>query len=598
MKRIWKPEYALAAAVALITFILYLPALQNGFINWDDGPYVVENTHIRSFDPAFLRWIFFDFHAAYWHPLTWISHALDYAIWGLDPFGHHLTSNILHSINSGLVVVLVTALLNIGGRRAAAAERKGFLPPRTILVTGGVTGLLFGLHPLHVESAVWVAERKDLLCALFFLLTLLFYAKYADNKGGTAGGMPWFSPFADRHYRYAVFFFMLAIFSKPMAVSLPVVLLLIDWHLFRSIRPFRSFLSAVAEKIPFIALSLFISLVIVAAHKEAGAVVTLSGVPVPVRLLVAARSLIAYLWMMIWPAKLFPYYPHPLQVSLLSWQYASAAALVIATTIASVALIRRQSLFAALWGYYVVTLIPVLGLVQVGVQAMADRFTYLPSLAPFLLAGLAAARVLDKINALQQGGSLLQACFAAAIAILFVALSALTVKQIAIWKDCNVLWSYVIDEGKVSSSIAYNNRGVCRESAGLSAAAAEDYGKALLLNPRDDQAYYNLGNIYYTSGMIDQAIDLYTRSININAKRADAFYNRGVSYTIKNQQREALADLNKAIELKQDFDMAYFSRGQLYSRIGQRTSAVADYEKACSLGYQAACQELAVRGHL
>jgi len=115
VKRIWKPEYALAVAVALITFILYLPALQNGFINWDDGPYVVENTHIRSFDPAFLRWIFFDFHAAYWHPLTWISHALDYAVWGLDPFGHHLTSNILHSINSGLVVVLVIALLNIRG---------------------------------------------------------------------------------------------------------------------------------------------------------------------------------------------------------------------------------------------------------------------------------------------------------------------------------------------------------------------------------------------------------------------------------------------------------------------------------------------------
>jgi tetratricopeptide (TPR) repeat protein len=296
--------------------------------------------------------------------------------------------------------------------------------------------------------------------------------------------------------------------------------------------------------------------------------------------------------MMIWPSKLFPYYPHPIQVSLLSWEYASAAALVIAASVASVALIRRNRLFAALWGYYVVTLIPVLGLVQVGVQAMADRFTYLPSLAPFLLTGLAAAWVLDRIDSLQQGRSLLLACFAAAMVLFVVALSSLTVKQIAIWKDCNVLWSYVIEEGKVASSIAYNNRGVCRESAGSSDAAAEDYGRALLLNPRDDQAYYNLGNIYYKSGMTDQAIDLYTKSININAKRANAFYNRGVSYTIKNQQREALADLNKAIELKQDFDMAYFSRGQLFARYGERSSARADYQKACSLGYQAACGEL------
>jgi tetratricopeptide (TPR) repeat protein len=598
LKRIWKFESSLAVSVALITFAVYLPSLQNGFINWDDTAYVTENVQIRSFDWAFLRWIFFDFHAAYWHPLTWTSHALDYAIWGLNPFGHHLTNNILHAINSCLAVVLIITVMKIRSRRTSEKERSGFLTQRTIWITGAVTGLLFGLHPLHVESAVWVAERKDLLCALFFLLTLLMYVKYADSKSSNPVERTWFSPFSDRRYLVAVFFFVLAISSKPMAVSLPIVLLLVDWYLFRSINSFRSFLSAIVEKIPFIVLSLFISVVIFVAQKTGGAVMALNDISFSTRLLVAAKSLIAYLRMMIWPEKLFPYYPHPFQVSPLSPGYFSAVILVIAITSASIALIKKQKLFAVIWGYYVITLLPVLGLVQVGPQELADRFTYLPSLGPFLLMGLATAWVLKKTDVLKKGRAFIQAFFAAAVVALLITLSLLTFKQIALWKNCIVLWNYVIDEGQVTSYIAYNNRGVCLENAGLVDAAAEDYRNALALNPRDDQAYFNMGNIFYKTGLIDQAIDFYSRSIDINANRASAYYNRAIAYSIKNQPNKALEDFDRAIDLKQGLDMTYFGRGKFFSQTGQTAAAIADYEKACSLGNQAACQELVPDGHL
>ena len=175
MKSTQNLKYYLAASVALITLILYLPALRNEFVNWDDNVYVLENLHIRSFDIGLLKWAFLNFHASNWHPLTWISHALDYAVWGLDPLGYHLTSIIIHAVNTALVVLLICRLFEIAKERSAQNAPISFLSDRAVLIAAGVTGLLFGIHPVHVESVAWVSDRKDLLCALFFLLSVLAY---------------------------------------------------------------------------------------------------------------------------------------------------------------------------------------------------------------------------------------------------------------------------------------------------------------------------------------------------------------------------------------------------------------------------------------
>jgi hypothetical protein len=197
--------------------VVYLSSLRNDFVGYDDNTYVLNNPHIRSFNPALFKWSFFDFYAANWHPLTWISHALDYAVWGLNPVGHHLTNNILHAVNTFLVVLLVARLMEVA-----------VVNSRFTLIVAGVSGLLFGLHPIHVESVAWAAERKDLLCALFYLLSIIMYMSYRSHK-------------TYRTYFLTLCFFILALLSKPMAVSLPSGPPDTDWYPFKRLTSLPAF---------------------------------------------------------------------------------------------------------------------------------------------------------------------------------------------------------------------------------------------------------------------------------------------------------------------------------------------------------------------
>ena len=246
-------RYYLGALVFVLTFVLYLPSLGHEFVEWDDSMYVFDNPHIRSFDLSFLKWAFTGFHAGNWHPLTWISHAVDYAIWGLNPLGHHLTNIVLHSVNTFAVVFLVMGLIRAVRERTSGDE--SWLDEKMMLITAGVTGLLFGLHPLHVESVAWVAERKDLLCALFYMLSLMAYTKYAQADSDETRGKEATLLFSDKRYLYSLGFFILALLSKPMAVSLPAVLVILDWYPFGRIHSLKSFWKSVINKLPFIAFS-------------------------------------------------------------------------------------------------------------------------------------------------------------------------------------------------------------------------------------------------------------------------------------------------------------------------------------------------------
>ena len=556
MKATKNLQYSVAGLVAVITCAVYLTSLQNEFVEWDDSIYVYENLHIRSLDISFFRWAFLDFHAGNWHPLTWISHAVDYALWGLNPWGHHLTNIILHTLNASIVVLLIMGVIEALQKTTIENERP--LNERMTLLVGGVTGMLFGLHPIHVESVAWVAERKDLLCALFFLLSMSAYAKYGTLAHAETPRPRSESRFLKKLYLLSLGSFTLALLSKPMAVTLPVCLLMLDWYPLKRIRSLRTFWLALVEKLPFFALSLVSSILTLLAQAAGGSIVPIEYAPLSTRMLVASKALMVYLGKMMVPLNLIPFYPYPSDVSLLSLEYLSAVALVLGITTVCIVVVKGHELFLSVWGYYVVTLMPVLGIVQVGNQFMADRYAYLPSLGPFLLMGLAVAWLFEKVNALKHGSRPATFVCGAAVIGILVSLSYLTVKQIGVWKNSIDLWTYVIKREPVRAPLAYYNRGVSYVKKGQVDRALYDFKKTIMLDPSDYQAYYNLGVLYGSTGLFDMAIECFSMAIVIH----------------------------------QNYDMAYLYRGTYYARTGRVEQARADYQKACDLGNENGCRQV------
>jgi tetratricopeptide (TPR) repeat protein len=580
-----------------MTLLVYLPALHNKFVEWDDGNYASENFHIRSMDAQFFQWAFSTFTMGNWHPLTWMSHALDYAVWGLDPLGHHLTSIILHALNTFLVVVLMIRLLDAYKTK----QTSPLLHDRTSLIAAGTTGLLFGLHPVHVESVAWVAERKDLLCALFYLLSIMAYVRYADDVSDKAhraeriGSTPCamrFAFFTEKHYLLTLGFFVLALMSKPMSVTLPVVLLILDWHPFDRIRSWKSFQAAFAEKLPFFVLSIASSIVTVIAQKAGGALLSIEAIPLPTRLLVAAKSVIIYLWKMAWPLNLVPYYPYPKTASFVSLEYLAPAALAVGITVLCAYLaIKKRNVWLTAWGYYVLTLVPVLGIVQVGGQSMADRYTYLPSLGPFLIMGLGAAWLWEKASAQKKLATIVKLFIGAAAACTVFSLSFATVEQTGVWKNSLSLWTHVIAK-EPGVSLAYNNRGLTYDEMGQFDLAIQDFDRAIELAPSDHRAYSNRGMLYGKIGRIDKAIPDFEQAMALDPFHPEAFNNLGIAYAKAGLVDKALEHFNKAILVDQTQGAAYYNRGLLYLRSGDTERAGADYRKACDLGYDEACKAL------
>jgi protein O-mannosyl-transferase len=593
VKRTRNIKLYIAASVALITFAIYLPALNNGFTVWDDDLYVVANPHIRSLNLEFFKWAFSDFYAGYWSPLTWISHALDYAAWGLNPLGHHLTNIILHATNAFLVVFLIIKLVEVWKGTIKNNVRPEPLTKRSVLITGGVTGLLFGLHTLHVESVVWVSERKDLLCAMFFLLSVLEYTNYVTVASDGMAEPKTCSRLRNKHYLLSSGFFILALLSKPMAVSLPVVLIILDWHPFDRIRSFKAFWEAIVEKIPFIAFSFISSLLTILAAKTGEALTPMEFKALPTRVLIGSQSLIAYVGKIIWPLNLVPFYSYPRKVSILSFEYLSAIVLVIGiSAMCAVMMTKQNKLWLAVWGYYVVTLLPVLGIVRVGLQSMADRFMYLPSLGPFLVVGLAVAWVFRKVSVPSRRNMLMKPLCATVVSIIFVSLSYHTMKQISLWENDIKLWSYAIEKNPDGSAVSYNNRGTAYGKGGQFDKAIEDLDKAIVLYPDYADAYSNRGIVYSKIGSLNKAIESFNQAIALKPNAADSYSNRGVAYAMTGQYDKALEDYNRAIESNQDYAVAYYNRGRLFLNTGSTELAVTDFQKACTLGYENACRAL------
>ncbi len=573
MKVSQNTRFYLAAIASLVTALVYSATLHNDFVDWDDNEYIYDNVHIRSIGVPFLRWAFTGFHVANWHPFTWVSHALDYAIWGLNPLGHHLTSIVLHSINTFLVIILAVKLLEMWKENLTKNQGFTSLDERGVLIAASVTGLLFGLHPLHVESVAWVSERKDLLCALFFLLSIIAYVNHAEKENVETSGYR----LINKQYLLSLIYFLFALLSKPMAVSLPFVLLILDWCVFQNAQSLKTFRKSFVSKIPFFILSLLSSIITILAQHSDSAIKT---APLLTRLLVAAKAVVAYLGKMILPGHLVPYYPYPLHVSLFMPEFWIPIVIIIGITIAGILTARKQRLWLSAWGYYVVTLLPVAGIVKVGDQAMADRYTYLPSLAPFFLMGMAV--VWGERAARERG--LLMWLFSGAIAVVvLVSMPYLTLKQIGVWENGYTLWSYVIEKEPQQGVLPYINLAVACQKKGLWRESIENLNKALERDPVDYIAFKYRGVAYEKMGLFNLAINDYTQAIAVNSSDPDAYLTRGMFYHRIGQFNKAIEDYNQAIYLNQNYDDAYFSRGNAYEKLGLLRNAIDDYSKVIEL---------------
>ncbi|MBW2242860.1 MAG: tetratricopeptide repeat protein [Deltaproteobacteria bacterium] len=587
--------------------LVYLPALHGGFVNWDDPSYVTQNHHIRTSGFAFLRWALVAFHGENWCPATWISHHLDYRLWGLDPFGHHLTSVLLHAANSVLVALLAVRLVELAGATdrnpAGAAGRPA---GRYGLLTGAITGILFAVHPIHVESVAWVAERKDVLCAFFYLLTLLVYlGGFGANPthleaGDTAA--PATASSSRRRLRYAMCLtlFLLAIASKPMAISLPLLLLILDAYPLRRLRlgdpSWRDRTRILVwEKIPFFALSILSGVLTLAAQKAGHAVYSLDEYALSARLSVSVHAVTAYLGKILLPLELVPFYPFPDDPSLTSAQFAIPALLVIAVTVGALLTVRRHPVWLAAWAAYIALLFPTLGIVKVGRQAMADRYAYLPSIVALLLVGLACATLLQQFRS-RPLGRIRAAAAATALALGVAALCAKTTVQIRVWADGVSLWTAVCRDNPRDQRIAFAqmNLGDAYFKSSLHGEALDAYQEALRLDPDVAGVFNNIGNAYVGLGNLDQAVTAYEKAIEILFADINAHVNLGNAYDMQDRTSEAQTEYRTALSLDPDNAKAHYNLGIVYDRIGSHVAAIREYREALRLapGYERAQDRL------
>jgi Tfp pilus assembly protein PilF len=569
----WDNWYARAGLVALLTFICYLPVLQNDFVSLDDYGYVLDNFHIRSLGPAFFAWAFTDLSAGFWHPLTWISYALDYALWGLKPLGYHLTAILIHAGNTfltfRLTVLLLDAARQSGHCRSCPDERGAS-------IVAGIVALLFGLHPLHVESVAWISERKDLLCGSFYLLSVIVYLHGTPTPDAR-------SPekfYQNRHYLLSLLFFIFALASKTMAVSLPIVLLILDWYPLGRIGTLKSSAVVFLEKLPFVAASFFIAITSIVAQQSIGAMALMSVKPLTTRILVACKAVALYLWKMVVPLHLIPYYPYPHDVSLLSVEYALPVLFVAGTTGAVMFMARQKPLWVTIWGVYLIILLPALGIVQVGVHSMGDRFTYLPSLAPFLLTGLGVLRVW--VWVVETSWSVKTAVVSLAC-LCSCGLMYLTLQQISVWKNSMVLWNYVIEAGTPFNPLAYNNRGHVYRDRGEFDKAVSDYSVAITQEPAQAEYLVSRGVALCEKGALEQAMADLDRAIVLSPNEYLAYNNRGTVWFRKGETERAIEDFNRAISLKPSEYLAYQNRGTLFENKGEIDKAISDYSTVLTI---------------
>jgi len=496
-----------ALLVARVTFAVFITCQGNQFVDFDDLNYLPIGSYQKQLNLQTLLWACSSFPGANWHPLTMLSLVIDARIWGDDPFGFHLTNIILHCCSVFLACFLFARLISIAQHHAAAEryQQKGLLDSRLVIFASLVGALFFGLHPLRVESVVWASERKDVLCLLWIISALLCYLHYCRIRSDKPSGRFWQMP------TYWLVWLMtgLALLSKPLAVSLPLVFLVLDWYPLARLRHGNELRAVLGEKLPLLLLSVIAVVMTLLAQRAA-----LSRAPnieIFSRMLVAGKALFFYFGKTLWPADLSALYPHPGNVaaSVLP-EYIFYAGTAAAVSLLVVAAGRLSRLWPAFWMFYLLTLAPMLGIVQVGAQWVADRYSYLPSLGIALLWGYGAARLVRLLLHNGKGG---WAVIAASLAVLQIVLLAwLTLLQIPVWRTTESLMTRMISRMPLHPEAPYYTRAKYRNETGAYAEALADIDMTLSIalqhrqNKKYPEIYIAKAHILSNLGRLNEAL--------------------------------------------------------------------------------------------
>jgi len=584
----------LSLVVALVTLVLYLPVRHYAFVNFDDPEYITQNRIVMGgLTWAGVKWAFRSLGAGYWHPLTWLSHEADCELFGLDAGAHHLVSAILHAANAGVLCFL---LFRMTGAPWASA----------------LVAALFAWHPLRVESVAWVAERKDVLSTLFLLLTLWAYARHAGVQSLKSRVQSQQAATRNTHlpstiyhlpssifYPLSLLFFVLGLMSKPMLVTLPLVLLLLDYWPLRRLeerqkeecrrknaeprisQPVSRFtfhvsptalLPLLLEKVPFFALGGACSLLTYWGQKQLGALPLEAGPPLNTR---AANGVVSCAWYLVktlWPSHLAVYYPYP--DSLPPWQVAGGLVLLAGVTAAALVWRRQRPWLLVGWAWYVVTLLPVIGLIQVGSHAMADRYTYVPQIGIFIALVFEARywagrwRLGWVAPALLAGG-LLAGCLV------------MTVRQLTYWKDSQSLFTRALAVTRDNAK-ARVNLGLALETLGKPQEALIEYQAALLLDPGLAQVHNNLGNVLTQLGRHEEALVQFRESLRLEP-RPLAFLNLGALLARLGKTEEALSCYTEAARSDPRDPAPHLQMGRLSLQQGHSTAALVHFRDALRL---------------
>jgi tetratricopeptide (TPR) repeat protein len=557
-------------ALALVTLLLYLPVTWHGFINYDDPDYITENVHVQSgLSADGIRWAFTTWHASNWHPLTWLSHMLDCDLFALDPGPHHLGNVLLHTVNALLLLVLLYRMTGW-------------------LWSARVVAALFAWHPLHVQSVAWAAERKDVLSTTFWFLTLLAYHRYigASTNRSQPGSRPASAAFtaqARKWYTLALLLFALGLMSKPMLVTLPFTLLVLDFWPLRRLRllgrntgalesPGLSLARLVAEKWPFFVLSAISSVVTFLAQR-AEAVVALERHPLSDRIGNALCSYARYLFQTVWPANLAVIYPLPKNVSV-----ACVAVSLVFVVAVSVYVWRQRTKCPHLisgWCWYLGTLVPVIGLIQVGGQAMADRYTYVP------LIGIFWAVVVELRQWFDQHRNFLRYGIAVTTLVMAVCLF-LSSKELRYWKSSENLFERAVAVTR-DNAVAHINLGAAYELAGRKAEALREYKEALRVNPGMGQAHNNLASLLEESGQYEEALFHYREALRLKPGAWQANANLAACLARLGRLEEAAAPYLSALRLAPGDPRPPYAMGKALLIANRRVEAVQRFRDALRL---------------
>jgi tetratricopeptide (TPR) repeat protein len=579
-------KYVIILLLIAVTAAVYWQVRAHDFVYYDDQEYVVENRHVQGgLTMKGVRWAFTSTHASNWHPLTWLSHMADRQFFGPSPAGPHLVNVLLHILNAVLLMVLLQRMT--GG-----------------LWQSAFVAALFALHPLHVESVAWVAERKDVLSTLFFMLALLSYVRYAERPGAV-------------RYLASLFCFVLGLMAKPMLVTLPVVLLLLDFWPLRRFDPssfFRkgagqspgqSLRRLVLEKVPFFLLAALSSIATLIAQRSSMAAI--EHLPLTFRFGNALISYAGYLTKMIWPSDLAVFYPLTLEQE--PWKIAGAALLLILISAWAVRSSAKRPYLLDGWLWYVITLVPVIGIVQVGLQSMADRYTYIPLIGVFIMGAWGLSEAVSRWPRIRIAA-------AASAVLLLAVLSSLTWAQAGYWKDTHMLFSRCaavtkdnyLALGVLGNMLVAQNRpeealellrkasalngkaaeiqhniGIALSKLGRDAEAAGHIQNAVRLNPNYARAYNDLGILIARSGDPRSAAEQFREAARIEPDNPDFRYELGVSLVDAGQLDEAIAQYSVVLREKPDHAKAHINIGVAFARQGDMNEAIRHFSRAHEL---------------